>query len=228
MSAHRRILLVGLFVWAPLALATTACDSDSVTADSQADGSPDSTAGGDADSSSGEEAATVDGSAEASSSARCYPVAQLPTPSAADAAGFGSAFCPFLADASTHAEHFCATGDHCCEGPLGTWSSCTANTEACAVDSGGIDWWCQYPGAGQCGADQVCCAIGTLVLSASADAGDGGCGNYVHGFKSTSCVAASACPSGQIQMCASDLDCPTGQHCYAFQAGDIKELGGCQ
>jgi hypothetical protein len=174
------------------------------------------------------DARSVDASIDVVDSGRCYPVADLPTPPVVDAAAFGRVFCPFLPEASTVSEHFCTTGDHCCQGPEGAWSSCTPSAEACTGPAGGIDWWCQYPGAGQCESDEVCCATGTLVLSPSADAGDAGCGNYVHGFKNTSCVAAAMCPAGQIQMCATDLDCPTGEHCYAFQAGDIKELGGCQ
>jgi hypothetical protein len=222
--------------FAVAALASAGCSSSTASpggaavdgsADAPADGSVGGSTPGDAGSDAPESAAATDGSGGVTDSSRCDPVASLPTLPATDASYFGQTFCPFLPEASTPSEHHCATGDHCCEGPEGTDSVCTPSAQSCGTAPGSIDWSCQYPGAGQCAAGELCCATATLVVT-GASSGDAGCGNYVTGLTKTSCYVGASCPAGDIQMCATDSDCPSGERCNAFEAGDIKQLGACQ
>jgi hypothetical protein len=196
---------------------TGASQGDAAPDDAASDAAPDGAASDatpDVDQSTFVDSAAGDG-------AICTPPATLPTPVAVDAGWYAQPLCPFLPEASAPGEHYCGAGNHCCEGSQGTDSACESAATTCDTSGGGIDWWCQYPAGAAC---PSCCASGALVVAP----GDGGCGNYVEHLTSATCYASASCPAGTIQLCASDADCPAEQHCHPFQAGDVKELGGCQ
>ena len=117
-------------------------------------------------------------------------------------------YCPFSAVTGSDAGNkTCATGEKCCEhqADAGQPSSCQA--AACAPTD--TAWECQDPN--NCTGGQVCCAI-------AASAGqDPGCSFYfLSKFKGTAC--RTACATGELTVCESDGQCPTGQTCQNVTA----------
>ena len=101
----------------------------------------------------------------------------------------------------------CSVGEKCCEhaADAGQPSSCQA--AACAAKD--IAWECQDPN--NCGGGQVCCAI------AAAPGQDPGCSFYfLSKFRGTAC--RTACATGELTVCESDGQCPTGQTCQNVTA----------
>jgi hypothetical protein len=101
----------------------------------------------------------------------------------------------------------CPVGETCCEhaADAGQPSSCQA--AACAASD--TSWACQDPN--NCGGGQVCCAI-------AASAGqDPGCSFYfLSKFKGTAC--RTACATGELTVCESDAQCPSGKTCQNVTA----------
>ncbi len=87
--------------------------------------------------------------------------------------------------------------------------------------TGYTDWQCEDPVADCTGANPVCCAPGaSIVLGAP-------CENYASHMTHTTCTTAALCPAaGNIIMCTSDGECPTGMSCTPFAKGG-NDVGGC-
>jgi hypothetical protein len=151
----------------------------------------------------------------------------------------GSIFCGY--GAGDAGEITCATGTECCLGgevssssgyspqACSTW---TANGAGCtnpAADSGAM-----YPAIGiacnqnsDCTANGQatggsCCLVGASVSTVA------GCGYpKAKSGDNIQCESTPACASGEIQVCSSQADCPTGTTCTAGK-WKIYDLGFCQ
>ena len=128
-------------------------------------------------------------------------------------------YCPFSGyDGGANA--YCAAQiQHCCEtrNAGSGLSSCEPTSTAC----GGMnyyDWQCEDPVA-DCGSGQVCCAAGSFNLGAP------GCGNYLSGFSGSQCAAT--CPTGQLQLCTTSMECGTGRSCFPVRIGG-NQIGVCE
>ncbi len=91
-----------------------------------------------------------------------------------------------------------------------------------------VDWQCEDP-AYDCPAGTVCCAPGaTLVLGGSEDGMQ--CKSFASHFAGTQCLPLSQCPNandmGNIVLCTSNGECPSGQTCTPFVAAG-NQVGGC-
>ncbi len=122
--------------------------------------------------------------------------------------------CPFSGVDGGAAVSCQPESQHCCQS--GSTGGCQPLATACA--SSAVDWQCADPAA-DCQGGIPCCGTGTLVLGASAQ-----CANIASGFKGTHCAAA--CTAGEIVMCTSSSECPTGMTCIPFLTHG-NQVGGC-
>ena len=153
----------------------------------------------------------------------------------------GSIYCGFGADGGSFS---CGTGTECClGGKVGNSYAdqvCDTFGQACnnPTDGGAIAVECAQ--VADCTANGVtgaaCCLAG-----ADAPAAVTGCpneglkasgGNAVmcevpSGGAATGDAGAPACANGELQICSSDADCPSGKTCTAFR-WKIIELGFCK
>ena len=145
----------------------------------------------------------------------------------------GSIFCGYPADGGS--SFSCTTGTQCClGGPNGqnfypedcvTWG---ANCDNPGDDGGAIPIPCEQ--SADCTANgatgDVCCLQGAAAPTAVQ-----GCGYYkATGGKQIACETpsdAGACTgSGEIQICSSDADCPSGHTCTPMK-WKLYQLGFC-
>jgi Cys-rich repeat protein len=129
-------------------------------------------------------------------------------------AGTQTLYCPF-SGADGGKNDYCDTaGEHCCEPKNGT-SACKPKGTPCGATD--TDWGCEDPA--DCGSGMTCCGKGTLVQNT-----DPNCANYTTSFTGTYCAAS--CASGEITICTSNSQCPSGQTCLPFAAKG-NQVGGC-
>jgi len=154
----------------------------------------------------------------------------------------GTIYCPFAADAGQYvtcsSSGFChldcpTATTYCCIGggtsPNYYTSACQTIGQACdnpPADAGHGGRPVQCEEAADCqGGDagaMICCATGGLPAQVP------GC-SYAKespGFKATTCVSGTTCPSGQFQVCSTNAECGSGKTCQVFKALGV-DLGYC-
>ena len=158
----------------------------------------------------------------------------------------GSIYCGYAGDAG--ATLTCPLGQECCiGGSLGgglyaddtcqTWGSTCDNPAPDASMSPGLQVECEQTadctvnssagdgGTGEGGAgSMVCCLVGTSPAQVA------GCpieDQKAVGGNGTVCEQASACMTGEVQVCLQTSDCPSGQTCTPFR-WKIIEMGYCK
>jgi hypothetical protein len=214
--------------------------SGSSGSSSGTDGSMSSSSSGGSGDASGSSSGGGD-SGSGSSSGTCK---SIPTVHASPA---GSIYCGY-APGDSGATITCTTGQECCIGnSIGggnyapdqcqTWGSdCTdptadggpygaglqvlcEQTADCTVNAAGGDGGSAEGGAG----GMVCCLKGTTPMQvAGCPTGD----LKASGGQGTACEMGSACSAGEVQVCGSDADCPSGKHCAGFR-WKVIEMGFC-
>ncbi len=127
-------------------------------------------------------------------------------------------YCPFSGNPSIT----CMAYQECCETPAGAGSpsTCEMFGSTCPV-ANSITWECEDPIAcmGNPGAaGPVCCGQGSVQL-------DSNCGyHYGSGFMGTVCAAS--CAAGEVTICETQSECPSGTTCTPFKTKGLQ-IGAC-
>ena len=226
-------------------LGAVACSSSSgggTGSSGSSGGSSSSSGGGDGSGSGSSSGSSGDGGSSSGSDAgtcKSIPTVHMQTA--------GSIYCGFAAG-DAGGTLTCSTGQECCVGnSIGggnyapdecqTWGTdCTNPTADAGPFGAGLPVECEQTGdctvnggggeggAGEGGAGgMVCCLKGTTPTQvAGCPAGD----IKASGGKGTACEVGSACSAGEVQVCGSDADCPSGMKCAGFR-WKIIEMGFC-
>jgi hypothetical protein len=171
--------------------------------------------------------AIVDSGAPVDASCGSNPTLHADTP--------GDIFCGYDFDAGANLS--CTTGQQCCLG--GYIDGGTYAAQACSTWNAGATG-CNNPGPDAigvaCAQNSDCTANGfsatnvACCLRGAMGPADDDC-NYPKATLGTAVVCettqGSGCATGEIQICSSDSDCPTGKTCVAGK-WKILQVGFCQ
>jgi hypothetical protein len=141
----------------------------------------------------------------------------------------GTIFCGFTDAAAPNDHLYCTTGTQCClggrNGNQGFFpEDCVAFGSACDNPAdGGLPKQCGQPS--DCALNHggaACCLRGATPQMVT------GCGYYkAQGGEGLFCEQGPGCAAGEVAVCTSNNDCPSGQTCTAFKY-KLWPMGFCQ